>query len=66
MLCDGGMEQGRLGCEPKVRAGEPGCARGRGSATGEGGGEETEMPGRCWHTEWQEPDTGLFWALFLP
>lgn len=32
MLWDGGMQQGLLGGKPKVRAGEPGCARG-GTAT---------------------------------
>lgn len=53
MLWDGGMERRLLGSEPKVRAGEPGWARGgtvpQAAGQGEGSREEKEVPRRCWH-----------------
>jgi len=53
MLWDGGMEGGPLGCEPKVGLGSravPGeGAVPQAAGQGEGGRQETEVPGWCWH-----------------
>lgn len=67
MLWDGGdhwavSPRSRLGSQAVPREGAVPQAAGQ----GKGSGEEMEVPGWCWHTGWQEPDTCLFCALLPP